>query len=120
MEYKFIKTEYLDSVSQGDPEIIREIVQMFKEQTIEIYKGMRSLLAENNYNSLGLLAHKVKSSVTIMGMEDLALMLKTFEHQAKEGKEHELYESYITRFKTETEAAISELEDYVINRLNVK
>lgn len=120
MEYKFINTEYLDSVSQGDPEIIREIVHMFKDQTIEIYKGMRTFLSENNYNSLGLLAHKVKSSVTIMGMDDLALMLKTFEHQAKEGKEPELYESYISRFKTETEAAVAELEDYVNNRLNMK
>ena len=37
---------------------------------------MKSLLAEKNYNSLGLLAHKAKSSVAIMGMNDLADMLK--------------------------------------------
>ena len=69
-------------------------------------------------NLLGLLAHKAKSSVAIMGMNDLAVMLKTFELQAKEEKESELYESYITRFKTETEAAITELDDLVNNLLN--
>jgi hypothetical protein len=46
-------------------------------------------------------------------MNDLALMLKTFEHIAKEGKEYELFESYITRFKTETDEAIIELEELV-------
>ena len=118
MDYRFINMEYLNSVSEGDPEIIREIVIMFKDQSIEIYNEMKSHFSGKNYNSLGLLAHKAKSSVAIMGMNDLALMLKTFELQAKEGKESELYESYITRFKSETEAAVKELEDLVNNLLN--
>ena len=45
MDYKFINTEYLDSVSGGDPEIISEIVVIFKEQSVEIYNEMKSLLA---------------------------------------------------------------------------
>ena len=64
------------------------------------------------------MAHKVKSSVAIMGMDELADMLKTFELQAKEAKESQLYDSYISRFKTETEVAIKELEDIVSTRLN--
>ena len=116
MDYKFINTEYLDSVSGGDPEIINEIVVMFKEQRVEIYNEMNSLLAKKNYTSLGLLAHKAKSSVAIMGMNDLAQMLKTFELQAKEGKESQLYDSYLKKFKTETEAAVIELEDLINKR----
>ena len=118
MDYKYINTEYLDSVSGGDPEIITEIVALFKEQATEISEEMRSLYSAKNYKSLGLLAHKAKSSVLIMGMNDLAVMLKTFELQAKEEKEHQLYESYITRFSTETSAAVVELEDLVRNCLN--
>lgn len=117
MDYKFINIEYLDSVSGGDPDIINEIVIMFKDQVLEIYSGMRSHLSDKNYKSLGLLAHKAKSSVAIMGMNDLASMLKTLEIQARDGSEPELYESYITRFKNETEAAVEELEDLVSNRL---
>ena len=113
MEYKFIKTEYLDSVSEGNPEIIREIVSIFKDQIIEIYNEMMRLLSDKNYVLLGLQAHKAKSSVAIMGMNDLASVLRTFEHLAKEGKEEGLYESYIKRFKTETDEAIIELDDLV-------
>jgi HPt (histidine-containing phosphotransfer) domain-containing protein len=118
MDYKFINTEYLDSVSGGDPEITREIVEMFREQAVEIYNEMESLFSVKNYKSLGQLAHKAKSSVAIMGMNDLAAMLKTFELHAKDGIESELYESYIIRFKNDTDAAVIELDDLIKNMLN--
>ena len=117
MEYKFINTEYLDSVSGGDPEIICEIVNLFKEQSVEISGEMKSLFAAKNYLALGLLAHKAKSSVSIMGMNDLATMLKTFELLAREEKEPQLYESYILRFQNDTLSAFAELDDLVNNYL---
>ncbi|MDQ1296458.1 MAG: two-component system, sensor histidine kinase [Bacteroidota bacterium] len=117
MDYKFINTEYLDSVSGGDNEIIREIVVMFGEQVIDTENQMKTLLAEKNYVSLGLLAHKAKSSVAIMGMSELAAMLKTLELQAKEGIETEKYESYINRFVFETGEAMKELNELLKNRL---
>jgi HPt (histidine-containing phosphotransfer) domain-containing protein len=113
MDYKLINTEYLESVSGGDPEIITELVGLFREQSVEILEEMKTLYSGKNFKLLGLLAHKAKSSVSIMGMNDLAAMLKAFELQAKEGKEQHLYESYISRFQSETEAAITELEDLV-------
>ena len=118
MNYKFINMEYLDSISGGDPDVINEISVLFKDQAIEIYNEMRSHLSGKNYHSLGLLAHKAKSSVAIMGMNDLVIMLKTFELLAKEGREPELYDSFITRFKLDTEAAVKELENLINNRLN--
>jgi HPt (histidine-containing phosphotransfer) domain-containing protein len=117
MDYKFIKMDYLDSVSGGDPGIINEILVIFREQSVEIYNEMKSHLASKNYTSLGLLAHKAKSSVAIMGMSELADMLKTFELQAREGKEPQLYESYAERFLSETQVAINELEDLINTRL---
>jgi len=113
MDYKYINTEYLDSVSGGDNETFLEITAIFREQVNEFYNEMRSLLERREYHSLGLLAHKAKSSVAIMGMNDLAVMLKTFELQAKEGKEPEKYESYILRFRDETGEAVKELDDLV-------
>ena len=120
MDYKFINMEYLDSVSGGESGIIEEIAAIFKEQSVEIYNEMKSLLVSKNYTSLGLLAHKAKSSVAIMGMSSLADMLKTFELQAREGKEPQLYEHYLERFKNETEGAILELDSMIKNGLKGK
>jgi len=112
MNYKFINTDYLDSVSGGDADISREIISMFKEQSAEIHAEMLLNFSKKNYKYLGQLAHKAKSSVAIMGMNELATMLKTFELQAKDGSGSEFYESYIGRFLSETESAVIELEDY--------
>lgn len=116
MSYKYINTEYLETVAGGDTDLMKELIDMFRDQVEEIHSEMESLLAMNNYASLGLLAHKAKSSVAIMGMEDLAVMLKTFELEAKEGLNHEKYRSYIDRYSNEATAAVAELDE-MLSRL---
>jgi HPt (histidine-containing phosphotransfer) domain-containing protein len=116
MDYKYVNMEYLDSVSGGDHEVIKELVSIFKDQVIEIYQEMRSLLTSKDYTALGQLAHKAKSSVAIMGMTSLSEMLKTFELQARDAKETQLYESYIERFKNETQEAVREIDDIILKR----
>ena len=116
MKYKFINTEYLETLlSGGDVGIISELVVIFREQIEEIASEMKSLNAKGNYTSLAMLAHKAKSSVAIMGMTDLAIMLKTFELEGREGTNKENYNSYIMRFETETRQAVEELENYINN-----
>lgn len=113
MSYKYINTDYIQSVTGGDKESVSEIVGMFREQVVEILAEMKKLLESGDYYNLGLLAHKAKSSAAIMGMENLAGMLKTFELQAKEGIEKEKYGFYISCFEHDTAEAITELEDYL-------
>jgi HPt (histidine-containing phosphotransfer) domain-containing protein len=115
MDYKFINTEYIESVSGGDSEIILELVKIFSEQMAELSLEMRTLLGRTDYIALGSLAHKAKSSVAIMGMNDLAVMLKTFEQKTKESNEIDKYEMYISKFEQETKGAIEELEIYINN-----
>jgi HPt (histidine-containing phosphotransfer) domain-containing protein len=115
VEYKYINPEYLESVSGGDNETIFELVSLFREQVSEINTEMRSLYDKKDYYSLGLLAHKAKSSVAIMGMEELAALLKTFELQAKDSVEPGNYLSYISRFESDTKHALDELEIYTTN-----
>ena len=118
MKYKLINPEYLDSIAGNDSEMIAEIVGMFKTQSEEIFEEMKLLYSKNDYEHLGMLAHKAKSSVAIVGMNELAAMLKTFELSAKEGKYINLYDSYISKFGEDTKAAVTELEDLVKNRIN--
>ncbi|MGQ9619664.1 MAG: Hpt domain-containing protein [Bacteroidales bacterium] len=120
MDYKYINPEYIESVAGDDKEAIKEIVEIFREQVSEISAEMKELYEASDYYNLGLLAHKAKSSVAIMGMENLASMLKTFELQAKEGLEKEKYITYISDFEHDTAEAIVELDNYIksINETN--
>jgi HPt (histidine-containing phosphotransfer) domain-containing protein len=115
MNYKYINTEYLETVTGGSKETLSELVGIFRDQVFEIADEMKSLHAKNDFYSLGMLAHKAKSSVAIMGMNDLAIMLKTFEIEGREGKNKENYKSYIDRYEIEAVQALEELENYISN-----
>jgi len=113
MDYRFIKTDYLDMVTGGDEGLTKELVEMFREQVAEMYDEMKTHLENKNYRALGDLAHKAKSSVAIMGMDSLAEMLKSFELNARDEKDPELYDSYVSRFVSDTKNALTELDDLI-------
>jgi HPt (histidine-containing phosphotransfer) domain-containing protein len=102
---------YLNNMSGGNSEIIKEMIEIFNEQSKHYIVDMQKYLDEKNYSLLGKLAHKAKSSVAIMGMNELADDLKTLEIKAKEGKDPETYPGYVEKFIGLTKQAIAELEE---------
>jgi HPt (histidine-containing phosphotransfer) domain-containing protein len=116
MDFKYINTEYLEMVAGGDSDLLKELIGMFRDQVIEFNSELKEHFAGGDHAAMGNLAHKAKSSVAIMGMDSLANMLKTFEIEAKDGKNAEKYESYIKRFEDETRHALEELDELVNNR----
>ena len=113
MEFKYINTEYLEMVAGGDFDLLKELIGMFRDQVFEFNTELKELYGQYDYKALGNLAHKAKSSVAIMGMDSLANMLKTFELEAKDGRNSEKYESYLIRFENDTMHALEELDELV-------
>ena len=106
---------YLEKMSGGDSELIQEMIGIFKEQVLEFKIQMSDMLEEQNWKGLGKLAHKAKSSVSIMGMDDLAKDLKTLELITEEEKDPEIYSQYVNRFILECENAVGELDNMINN-----
>lgn len=113
MEFKKVNVDYLNEVCGNSPDLIREMIDIFRSQVLEFKEEMEHLYSEGEYFDLGLLAHKAKSSAAIMGMEDLAVRLKELEIKAKEGIEPEKYKDYINNFISQTRQAIEELDSYL-------
>jgi len=116
-DYKYIDLTYLVEMSDSNKDLMIEMIGIFTTQVTDFSKQLNVLYKENNYFELGRLAHKAKSSVSIMGMTDLAKDLKELENNAKENLETESYEATIIKFCNETEGAIQELKD-VLEKLN--
>ena len=53
MEYKFIKTDYLEMVAGGDSDLLKELIGMFRDQVAEFNSEMNVLYGEGNYHALG-------------------------------------------------------------------
>jgi HPt (histidine-containing phosphotransfer) domain-containing protein len=103
---------YLLSMTEENNELILEMIDIFIDQVEEIWIEMQDLFNKKDYDSLGKLAHKAKSSVAILGMEALSKKLKTMELLCQTGKNTEFYQEFINEFKSECTLAINELQDY--------
>jgi HPt (histidine-containing phosphotransfer) domain-containing protein len=101
---------YLRNMSAGNKDLVLEMIGIFKQQVIEFVRDMNLLYGKKEYENLGKLAHKAKSSISIMGLNELAKDLKTFENIAKAGIETETYPAFIAKFKEETSEAVAELD----------
>ncbi|MCK4745720.1 MAG: Hpt domain-containing protein [Bacteroidales bacterium] len=103
--------DYLKTMSGGDSKFIREMIDIFREQIGEYTQMMPDLLNKKDYLNLARLAHKAKSSVAVMGMRDVADLLKELEILAREEKEVEKYQSMVSEFIEKSHAAVIELEN---------
>ena len=113
-----IDLSYLREMSGGNKDLILEMITIFKNQTLEFGSEMDQLLQSKQYELLGKLAHKAKSSVSIMGMEKLASQLKELELAAKDGIKTESYGAIVDDFKRDTATAVKEL-DLVVENLDI-
>ena len=102
---------YLKTMSGGDAKFIQEMIELFREQIEEYKKDMPALLQKKEYDSLSKMAHKAKSSVAVMGMKEVAELLKELEILAHEEKEVERYESMVNYFIDQCQLAIIELDN---------
>jgi len=102
---------YLKTMSGGDSKFIREMIELFREQIEEYNVVMPDLLRRKEYDGLSRSAHKAKSSVAVMGMAELADLLKDLESLAREGKEVERYEAMVSEFLQQSRMALEELDN---------
>ena len=103
--------EYLKTMSGGDAVFIREMIDLFREQIDEYKQLMPELLRNKDYDSLSKMAHKAKSSAAVMGMKNVADLLKDLEILANKEEEVDRYESLVNEFLQQSELAVLELEN---------
>lgn len=106
--------DYLNEMSEGSQDLACDLIEMFIKQVPVFTEQLDTLYKKGDYVLLGKLAHKIKSSVAMMGISELSSDMKTLEFLAKEGKEIEKYPLFISKFKTISSEAIIELNDILI------
>ncbi|TAJ13635.1 Hpt domain-containing protein [Marinilabiliaceae bacterium JC017] len=67
----YINLSYLESITEGDQELIKELISIFIEQMPEFVEGFDNGYSKKDWLKIAAIAHKAKSSVISMGMEEL-------------------------------------------------
>jgi len=102
-------------MSDGSNELIRDLIKMFIKQVPVFTEQLDGYYKSGDFYSLGKLAHKIKSSVAMMGINELTTDMKTLENIAEDGKDKERYPLLISNFKAISSEAIIELNTILIN-----
>jgi len=110
-----VQLDYLKEMSGGNKALALEMIEIFISQVQEFDVELNTLLQQKDYEKLGKLAHKAKSSISIMGLEELAKELKWLEINAKESKDVNNYPQVLDNFKNQTTEAIKELNEVTQN-----
>lgn len=75
--------DLLVEVAQGDDVFIREMVVLFLKKAPEMLQMINSSYKEKDFAQCSNEAHKLKSSVQIIGSKELQNIIKTIENNAK-------------------------------------
>lgn len=94
-----IDLSYLREMSGNNKDIMVEMVEIFIEQNPEFTEGISSFFENKQWTELGAIAHKAKSSVRIMGMDELGDCLEKIEHYSKGNQKVELQQKIENRHK---------------------
>ncbi len=113
--FKHINLDYLKEISDGSTDLVRDLISMFINQVPTFSEQLDSFYQSGDYISLGKLAHKIKSSVAMMGISELAADMKILENITKDGGNVDNYPVYISKFKCISGEAIIELNNILIN-----
>ncbi len=115
MTKKHTNISYLNDVAGENTRLVVEMIAIFIEQIPEFVDEMQNHLKSQNWKELGLVAHKAKSSVAIVGMTDLSEDMDVLQQLAKDGRNPEKYPALVENFIEQCRVAEQELKDYIEN-----
>jgi len=115
MEVK-IDLSYLETMSNGDITLMKEMVSIFKEQVPEFVSEMKTHLQNKDWKSLASIAHKAKSTISIIGLTDLITELKIFEENVLKSVSSDSYLKFIQNFESTCNTAVIQLDAIISNR----
>lgn len=104
-----ISFDYLKQMAEGEEEVIQEMTSLFKGQVPDLIQKMERARKDKDYKSLREVAHRAKSSVAIMGMNNLAEQMKQLELDAENQTNTDSYADKIANFKSTCNQAVNDL-----------
>lgn len=113
---KIVQLEFLQDL--GDEELIKSLLALYLEQINPTKDELTSLYQHRNWFTFGKLCHKVKGSVVIFGMNELANKLKVSqlvsEQFARIDLEYKLSQGVLNELEVKTYKELAEIDLFAI------
>ena len=96
---------YLNQVFHGNESMVQEIVHLFLSQAPQFGHDMTTCAQEGRWADLHPLAHKLKSSVNMLGMRGLVPMVLDIERISKFGEDPSALPELVSMLTRDMEVA---------------
>lgn len=106
---KLHNLDYLRSVSGDNEEFIREMVLTFTQTIPPVLDDMKDALLRKDWNMLARMAHQIKPSFTLMGLNSLRSNILYIEENSKNQTNLEELPRVVSDFVQQCEGALPEL-----------
>jgi signal transduction histidine kinase/CheY-like chemotaxis protein len=108
-KYKYIDLSYMQEISGGDIDYERTVTEQFLEIVPADLEKMNNALSENNFAALSKMAHSMKASIAVMGMNAaLDIELDTLETGSNDYEKNGAF----TRFADYCKEAMKEVHHF--------
>ncbi len=101
---------YLSETMGGNKKLIQEIMDVFLKQVQEELNAINEAILKTDYATIKSFSHKMKSTVSIMGISLLTPILKEMEDLGASGENIEKINILNTRLNSICKQAITEVE----------
>lgn len=102
---------YLNQVFQGNREMINNIITLFLQQVPVYIKEMEECVRKNEPLSLHPLAHKAKSSISMLGIKDMESDILRIENDSKHLRNLDELPQLVTRVKLTCDIVYMQLKE---------
>ncbi len=102
---------YLNQVFQGNREMINNIINLFIQQVPDYIHEMEECVRKNEPLSLHPLAHKAKSSVSMLGIKDMETDILQIEQDSKHLRNLDRLPSLVENVKRNYQAVFVQLKE---------
>jgi HPt (histidine-containing phosphotransfer) domain-containing protein len=100
---------YLNQVFQGNREMINNIIKLFLQQVPDYITEMEECVRKNEPLSLHPLAHKAKSSVSMLGIKDMETDILQIEQDSKHLRNLDALPALVARLKVNCSVVYTQL-----------
>ncbi|RYY17117.1 MAG: PAS domain-containing hybrid sensor histidine kinase/response regulator, partial [Chitinophagaceae bacterium] len=82
---KLYNLSMVEAISGGDQDFVKRMIQLFLDTMPEALNDIETATREQRWEPLSKLAHKLKSTIDSMGIENLKQLVRTIETNGKTG-----------------------------------
>ncbi|MBL3655695.1 PAS domain-containing hybrid sensor histidine kinase/response regulator [Fulvivirga sediminis] len=100
---------YLKSICDGDKTFMRDMIETFLLNTPPTINEMQKWINKAEWLKVGHLAHKIKPSITFMGIDSLKPLIKNIEVYGKDNYKTDLIPTLVDELSEKCQTAYKEL-----------